>query len=148
VTCMRGSHAEHKARRRDDSIVGTQDGRAQPAYVLYSMLLSMSLRHLSSLIFGCLLSAGPLQSCMRDGMHWVLGTTLNGGALLLGIWAGQESGVGFNCHGWAGGLPPHGPPPRSPTIALYLHIELPFLNLRSVVAREASAEASTRVRRP
>ena len=41
----------------------------------------------------CAIFGGPLQVCVQDGMHRVIGMSLHGAALLLGIWAGPRIGL-------------------------------------------------------
>jgi hypothetical protein len=46
---------------------------------------------------------GAVQSCMHAGMHNIVGRSLHGGAVLLGIWAGPRIGLRLQRY-WLGYL--------------------------------------------
>jgi hypothetical protein len=53
----------------------------------------------------CLTADGPMQACMRDGMHRVIGMSLHAASLLFGIWAGPRIGLRIQRYwlGYVGG---------------------------------------------
>jgi hypothetical protein len=41
----------------------------------------------------CAINAGPMQTCVQDGMHRVIGVSLHAVSLVFGIWAGPRIGL-------------------------------------------------------
>ena len=38
----------------------------------------------------CAINAGPMQTCVQDGLHRVIGMSLHAASLLFGVWAGPR----------------------------------------------------------
>jgi hypothetical protein len=53
----------------------------------------------------CAMGEGPMQACMQDGMHRVIGMSLHAASLLFGIWAGPRIGLRLQRYwlGYVGG---------------------------------------------
>ena len=63
-------------------------GRVE-VYIFVAIVVSLC----GGRLLHCAINAGPMQTCVQDGLHRVLGMSLHAASLLFGIWAGPRIGL-------------------------------------------------------